>query len=274
MNRASLTVVSLAGIVLWAAQSGCVTRAQYDALYSAHQECESNRNKLDGDLKAANAQLEVLQKEKSFWISDRDGRINSLSAELLKASQEIDTRDARISQLQKLLDEASKHKPEVVIQGPILAPEVDKALKQFATDHPGLIEYDADRGLVRFSSDILFDKGSFALKPEMVKQISDFSEVVNIPAALQYDVLVVGHTDTLRVTLPATRDKTPTNWHLSVYRAVSVVETLAKAKVDEKRLGAMGFGQTRLRIDKQGNVPENRRVEIYLVPKGAVRAAG
>ena len=65
--------------------------------------------------------------------------------------------------------------------------------------------------------------------------------------------------------------KHPTNWHLSAHRAISVLKVMAGSKVDPKRMSARGFGEYRPvepnKPNKGGN-PRNRRVEIYIVPKG------
>jgi chemotaxis protein MotB len=276
MKRAIFAGVALAGLIAGFGQLGCcATQGQLDELRASNQACNDERTRLAGDLKAEQARADQLEKEKAFWLADKQNRMDDLVGQINRATAEIQTRDDEIRRLRAALDDASRQgKPEIVLQGPALEPEVDAALKKFVTDHPGLVEYDADKGLVRFSTDILFDSGSYTLKANMAKQIGDFAEVLNIPAARKYDALVVGHTDTVPVSRPGTREKTPTNWHLSVYRAVSVVEELVKAKVAKDRLGAMGFGDTRLRVNKQGAVPENRRVEIYLVPHGAVRTVG
>ena len=137
--------------------------------------------------------------------------------------------------------------PPIVIGGPVgpLPAPLNEALKKFAEANG--LEYDAKRGAVRFSSDLLFDLGQYTVKGEVLKQLADFSKIMNMNEAQAFDVLVVGHTDGVPVTRPETKLHTPTNWHLSVYRAVSVVQTLQGDGVSPTRLGAMGFGQERPR---------------------------
>ncbi|MCK5175184.1 MAG: OmpA family protein, partial [Planctomycetes bacterium] len=64
----------------------------------------------------------------------------------------------------------------------------------------------------------------------------------------------------------------PTNWHLSVHRAISVLNVMTQNKVSPKRLSVRGFGEFRPaepnKADKKGNAA-NRRVEIFIVPSGA-----
>ncbi|NQU76594.1 MAG: OmpA family protein, partial [Planctomycetes bacterium] len=66
----------------------------------------------------------------------------------------------------------------------------------------------------------------------------------------------------------ATARRHPTNWYLSVHRAVSVVGALSTAGVPAKRMGAMGFGEFHPIAPNapghKGN-PQNRRVEIWIV---------
>jgi len=80
----------------------------------------------------------------------------------------------------------------------------------------------------------------------------------------------------MRIGRPATRQKHPTNWHLSAHRAIAVEKVLAQAGMNEIRLAVMGMGEFRPiepnKPNQEGN-PRNRRVEIYIVPAGQIRIA-
>ena len=93
---------------------------------------------------------------------------------------------------------------------------------------------------------------------------------------MDFDVLIVGHTDDIPIKKPDTLLKHPSNWHLSAHRAISVERILAAAGMLETRLSVMGMGQFRPiapnASGQKGN-PMNRRVEIYIVPAGSVRIA-
>jgi chemotaxis protein MotB len=63
----------------------------------------------------------------------------------------------------------------------------------------------------------------------------------------------------------------PTNWHLSVHRAISVENLMESNGVSPTRISVKGYGEYRPleanEAGKKGN-PKNRRVEIYLVAAG------
>ena len=114
------------------------------------------------------------------------------------------------------------------------------------------------------------------VQPEAKERLEALSEVLNSPVAEGFDVLIVGHTDDMRIGKPATRAKHPTNWHLSAHRAIAVEKVLAQAGMTEVRMVVMGMGQFRPiepnEPKQQGN-PKNRRVEIYIVPAGQMGIA-
>jgi hypothetical protein len=95
-----------------------------------------------------------------------------------------------------------------------------------------------------------------------------FAEIVNSTAAQPFEIVIVGHTDDVRIS-PGTGKKHPTNWHLSVHRAVAVLFVLNQDGVDFKRMAAMGYGEFRPRVPNppKGGNEANRRVEIYLVSR-------
>lgn len=151
-----------------------------------------------------------------------------------------------------------------------LDPETDRLLKELAAQYPDLLEYDAARGLVRFKSDLTFDSGSDAVKSSARPSIEALARILS-GAAAQYDVRVVGHTDSQRLS-SGTAARHTTNIRLSADRAISVRNVLASTGVDRNRIEIGGWGEFNPRVPNSGNgnTPENRRVEIYLVrPMGS-----
>jgi len=134
-------------------------------------------------------------------------------------------------------------------------------------------EFDPETGVSKFHSDILFDTGSDKLKGTSKKLLTDFAKLINDPAASQFHILVVGHTDDKPIKQSATMQKHPTNWHLSTNRANSVVMALSDAGVKDTRMGAAGYSMfqpVEPNVDDESRL-RNRRVEIYvLAPEAAV----
>lgn len=184
---------------------------------------------------------------------------------------------ARLEQLQQQYDELRAATEQRVVQ-PLerpaapaspLPPELDHALLQFAERLAGRVGYDRGRAAVTFANDLLFDSGSDEVRRDAVAAIGELAAVTSSPSAAGFDVIVVGHTDDMPIRGGPTAARHPTNWHLSVHRAIAVKNVLVQAGLSEDRVGVMGYAEQRpLGIDPA----RNRRVEIFLVPRGEVQS--
>ena len=158
----------------------------------------------------------------------------------------------------------------------LLSAQTSAALIQLANDNPELLSYDPAKGLVRLKSDFTFAPGSDQVSSDATPALAALAEICSPEQAGDLQVLVVGHTDDMPIGRPETRAKHPTNWHLSVHRAIAVKDLLARS-MPEDRLAVMGFGQYRPAEPNQpgsrGN-PANRRVEIFIVPVDSAVPSG
>ncbi len=255
--------VTLSGLLL----GGCVPVERYKealaansraqaALDAVRQETEAAiaaRQQLELDLAA----MKMAASRKDQMISELD-KVNAASAKRFAELQARYTRDT-----------ADLGPPPMA--GIALPPELDLQLQQWAGDHGDLVVYDRMRGMVKFKTDLVFAPGSDDVSGAAAGTLKKFAVIVNGAKAATFHVYIAGHTDDIRIAQEATRRRHPTNWYLSVHRAVSVKDVLAKAGVDEKRLGIVGFGEFHPVAPnapgKKGN-PVNRRVEIWIVPPG------
>ena len=141
-------------------------------------------------------------------------------------------------------------------------------LAAFAAANSELLNYDTSKGRVRLQSDVTFALASDQVKPQAKPVLAALAQICSAEQAKDCRVLIVGHTDDVPIVRPETKAKHPTNWHLSVHRAIAVMDILKKS-MPEDRLAVMGFGQFKPIADNapknQGN-PLNRRVEIFIVP--------
>jgi chemotaxis protein MotB len=172
--------------------------------------------------------------------------------------------------LQECLERGAR--PPVIIQKTALPPALDQALKDFAAQYPGQVTYDPARGMVKFGSDLLFDLGKTTIRQNATEALGAFAEIVASQAAANFDVIVVGHTDNVPIVRKETKQRHPTNWHLSVHRAISVMSALSKSGVGSSRMGVLGYGEHRPIVSNptRGGNQANRRVELYLVGKNTV----
>jgi chemotaxis protein MotB len=159
----------------------------------------------------------------------------------------------------------------LLLGGAALPVELNTLLEDFAKQRPDLVTFDANRGVVKFKSDLLFELGSDKVAASAVEAVKALCGILNTEEGKKFDVIIAGHTDDVRIAIEATREKHPTNWHLSVHRAISVLDIMVSNNIDPTRLSVRGFGEYRPTVPnlpgKKGN-PQNRRVEIYIVPKG------
>lgn len=137
---------------------------------------------------------------------------------------------------------------------------------------PGF-NFDPETGVSKFSSDLLFDSGSAAIKRAANPLLQEFAEIMSEGDASRLHILVVGHTDDKRIIKRSTAQRHPTNWHLSTNRANEVVVQLGKFGIQEARMGAAGYSmhQPVAPNTNDTNRGQNRRVEIFvLAPDAAI----
>jgi chemotaxis protein MotB len=149
-----------------------------------------------------------------------------------------------------------------------LPPAVDEALQQFAARFADRVWYDRGRGAISFANDRLFDLGSDNVRADAHAGLDELAQVLGARELEGFEVIVVGHTDVAPITKPETLAKHPTNWHLSVHRAIAVKDVLVSAGVPLARVGIMGYADQRPAGDDPAR---NRRVEVFIVRKGGVQ---
>jgi chemotaxis protein MotB len=263
MKRLASSGLKVGAVLLMSALfSGCVSQGEYDALKFAQRNCEAERERLAAELAGAqntNRTLEAEIARLKDLLKNREDIITALRQQMGGTKDALD----KMAEIYKQL--ADKQIP--IITTP-LPPKVTSALEEFARNHPG-VKFDAEKGVLKFSSDLLFDLGSANVKPEAQQALADFAKIMDMADAAEFDAVIVGHTDNVRIARASTRAQHPTNWHLSVHRAISVMEVLRGAGVAETRMGVMGYGEFRpvAENNSASNKAQNRRVEIYLVPK-------
>jgi chemotaxis protein MotB len=235
------------------ALGGCVSQQEYDRLV------DTNRS-----LSASTTDLQAR-------LDDCQGAVGSLRGETGSAGDMISTLQAANDDLRRQVADAAAQMEEIEnamsdIAFSRLDPATDSALRSLAARYPGMISYDSDRGMLRFSSDLTFDSGSAQVKSNASQSLAALAQVLKSADASPYDVRIVGHTDAQKISAN-TAKRFPTNMHLSVARAISVRKALADLGVDPARMEAGGWGEYRPLVadGPKGNTPENRRVEIYLV---------
>lgn len=215
---------------------------------------------LGGKIQARNLETNQMQRKLNDSESACEVKTDSLKHTITALEQNLEEK-------KKLIDSMNK---QLLHGGFALSVELSTMLEDFAKSSD-MVSYDSKRGIVKFKSDLVFAKGSDQVTSNAEVSIKTLCSILNSEEAKKFDIIIAGHTDDIPIAKPQTRAKHPTNWHLSVHRAISVLNIMKSNGINPERMSARGFGEHRpIELNapgKKGN-PQNRRVEIYIVPKG------
>lgn len=230
------------------------------------RKCEQERDSLRQQLASERSQITNLQKradtaeEEARTARAQIAAVNDHAAKVARHNQEL---QAIIEQMKS----GELKRPELPASP--LPANTDAALQALAGKFGERVWYERGRGAISFANDRLFESGSDAVRADAQASLHELAKVLASGELAEYEMIVVGHTDTAPITKAETLEKHPTNWHLSVHRAIAVKDVLVKGGVPAARLGVMGYADKR----PVGDDPaRNRRVEIFIVPQGGVQA--
>ncbi|MCK5256973.1 MAG: OmpA family protein, partial [Deltaproteobacteria bacterium] len=175
--------------------------------------------------------------------------------------------EGKFSEVQeRIISSSNKHIDEQALK-------MENLLRQFSGIKTMLISKDKgrrlkfkelERGLsIVIRDDLLFGSGKSEINPEGISVLRDIgSKFENFEGR----VIVEGHTDNVSIST----EKFPSNWELSISRAVNIVRFLAEeVGVKLIKMSAVGYADTKPVVsnDTSENRRKNRRVEIILVPQ-------
>jgi len=267
MNLRFAAVVTVAMVGAAVLAGGCVSQGRYDEVYASNQRANDQLKKAVEDLHKVRLECTTLTREITLLQrqlqaeKDKNATLMDRLAALQDRLRDLNERYA------SLLGNQSAP-PEVITM--VLPDELDEQLRDLVSKYRDLFDYDATKGVLRFKSDMTFAKGSDDVTPRAKEALTQFARIMADPAAAPYHVYIAGHTDDIPIRRGGpTAERHPTNWYLSVHRAVAVQEALVKAGVADKRIGAMGFGEWHPiapNAPGKGGNEKNRRVELWIVP--------
>jgi len=240
--------------------SGCVSEQQYKELRVQNNTQRKRISEIESELKATKLKLDRLQRKLDSAEKLSGVETDALQQKIAALQEDLAKKKNLIAIMQK----------QLLYGGARLPVELSTKLEDFAKDKE-LVTFDSEHGIVKFKSDLLFEPGSDEVTPSSIEAVKSLCSILNLKEANKFDIIVAGHTDNIPIAKPATRQKHPTNWHLSADRAISVLKVMENNRVNPERLSVRGFSKYRPvapnKPNNKGN-PENRRVEIYIVPKG------
>ncbi len=155
--------------------------------------------------------------------------------------------------------------PTDTVDGEKIEESMYYQVSKFVADHDleavvDIIE--SDLGVViQLRDNILFETSKSDLRSESKEILDSISGLIS---SLNNNIVVEGHTDNR----PINTAEFPSNWELSVDRAVNVVRYFVEnGKIDPKRLSATGYGEFQPIVDNdtEENMEKNRRVNILIM---------
>ena len=214
--------------------SGCGSSDKYNALKLERDGLSERLSRIQSEVEAAQAREAALQSQlEAFRASGPNA--GALSSNLIEQNSIL---RAQLEDLQRRYDQAINR----IGDGPALPVALTNELTRFADQNPDLVEFDAQRGIVRFKSDVTFASGDASITSQAQTAIRRFAQILNSPNAAGYEIMVAGHTDNVRVSNPETiRRGHRDNWFLSAHRAISVGQELMKQQVGSRRVGVIGY---------------------------------
>lgn len=155
--------------------------------------------------------------------------------------------------------------PTDTVDGEKIEESMYYQVSKFVADHDleavvDIIETDLGVA-IQLRDNILFETSKSDLRSES-KEILD--SIAALISSMNNNIVVEGHTDNR----PINTAEFPSNWELSVDRAVNVVRYFVEnGKIDPKRLSATGYGEFQPIVDNdtEENMEKNRRVNILIM---------
>lgn len=240
--------------------TGCVSQEKYAAMKLDRDRYAARALQHEAELREARGSLDLLRQQ----MGGIGGAITSKDALLANLQ-------AQNTDLQRQYDDAMRRLQEALGRtgGNALSEPLTNELAAFAAQNPDLVEFDAQKGMVKFKSDVTFASGDASLTPQAKQAIGRFSQILNSSAAAGHELMIAGHTDNQRVSNPATKAKGHhDNWYLSAHRAISVADELMSQRVSPNRVAVVGYAEQRpiaANTDAAGRAA-NRRVEVLILP--------
>jgi len=231
--------------------------AELQTLYLQTQDNLSAEEKISTE---AQAQVKLLNAQLSA-LREQLARIEDA---LEIAEQKDKEQKAQIADLGRRLNQALAQKVQELQQ---YRSDFFGRLREVLQDRPG-ISVVGDRFV--FQSEVLFGLGEAELGEQGRRNMRDFAETLleiaeTIPDDIDWVLRVDGHTDKQPISTP----RFPSNWELSMARALSVTKYLVARGVPPTRLAPTGFGQYQPLDPRDDEIAylRNRRIELKLTER-------
>jgi chemotaxis protein MotB len=252
-------------VLLVAGGAGYLGLSTYRALQERAATAEAEALKAHERAKASELAQRALE-EKLAAIEAERTRLASEREKLSTERDQLSTERDQLSTERDVLSKAVQEKEAELARLKATYTDLEEKMKSEIAEGEIRLSQAEGRIQVDLVDKILFDSGEAKLTERGAEVLTRLGGV--LVGVEGRSIQVSGHTDDSPPSqrLAATF---PTNWELSVARAVNVVRFLQeKAKVPAKRLVAAGYGDTHpvaSNASPKGRA-RNRRIEILLIP--------
>ena len=211
--------------------------------------------------KDVSAKLDIEISELNANISNLNKKLSELEQALSVSLEDIESKKLAITDLKSKLNIALKEKIGELSE---YRSEFFGKLKEILKDQKE-INIVGDRFVLQ--SEILFQSGSADIGNKGRQKVSQISNLLKsitkkIPNKIEWIIQIEGHTDNI----PIANDEFPSNWELSVARAIAVSKIMIENGIEPKRINVAGYGEFRPLVDNINieNRNKNRRIELKL----------
>jgi len=246
-------------------------RLENKELTNSYQGVKDQLADTKAQLAAANARVSTLSDQLSQQKEDYAALQKSLDKSLTNAG----SNNVNISKLVDQINESNqyiRHLVEVKSKSDSLNLVLTNNLtRSLSKEELKEVDVQVLKGVVYISlaDNMLYKSGSYEINDRAAETLSKIAKI--IMDYKDYDVLVEGNTDNVRINTSSAQMKNiRNNWDLSCLRASSVVQYLQEHYgVNPKRLTAGGRGEYNPLTDNDSEVSKqrNRRTQIIITPK-------
>ena len=241
---------------------GCVGSKEHNDVKAQRDAALLQRDQARADAAGLKVEAESYKSQLGAIMSDgsKDAEITRLSGETNELRSQLDQINMKYAEAMDTMS---------VSTGTALPPGLKDELIAFASKNKGVVEFDGNKGVVRFKSDATFGPGSADLTPKGKAAAKELAKILSGKSGAGFELMVAGHTDATPISKPSTiKAGHKDNWHLSAHRAIAVGTLLQGNHVHPKRMAMVGYADQR---PVAGNGTEagrsqNRRVEVLVLP--------
>jgi chemotaxis protein MotB len=268
----TLTVVVLASCVseeryLMKEQESEKLSGQLTALESEKNDLEKERTELRLKVLSLEDEMTRLKQDNTNLQEILKAKTGTLSKEIADMRKENKTLKEENEALQARAKALTVEKTEEILGVKTMYEDLVQDMESEIKKGKITITQLKGKLKVNMVDEILFDSGRATIKAQGIKVLERVGKVLlNVK---DQAIRIEGHTDNVPIG-PELATRYPTNWELSVARAIAVARYLQeKVGVDPRLISAAGHGEYQpiaSNETEQGRT-RNRRIEIVLVPK-------